>query len=55
MVDKLKGTKDVVYFSANCLTKPLNIERALADDLETGELQRSFQIEARACPVAVSD
>lgn len=29
-------------------TKPRDIERALADDLEKDELRRNFQIEARA-------
>jgi Fic family protein len=36
-------------------TKPRDIERALADDLEKDELQRNFQIEARACQVAALD
>jgi len=36
-------------------TKSRDIERALADDLETDELQPSFQIEARACPAAALD
>jgi hypothetical protein len=35
--------------------KPRNIERALADDLETDELQRNFQNEARACSAAAVD
>ncbi|MGJ0483954.1 MAG: hypothetical protein ACR65R_05385 [Methylomicrobium sp.] len=34
-------------------TKPRDIERALANDLETDELRRNYQIEARACPAAV--
>jgi Fic family protein len=36
-------------------TKPRDIERALADDMETDELLRNFQIEARACPAAAID
>jgi Fic family protein len=35
--------------------KPRDIERALADDLETDELRPYFQIEARACPIAAID
>jgi Fic family protein len=36
-------------------TKPRDIERALADDLEKDELQRNFQIEALGCQVAALD
>jgi Fic family protein len=36
-------------------TKLRDIERALADDLETDELQRNFQMEAHACPAAALD